>query len=45
MSRLSGYDLFLFEGGDAVRFFTGIDVDPEEAMKTITPPQNVAPVR
>jgi len=33
-----------FLEGGAFKFFTGMDVDSEEAMKTFTPPQNLAPV-
>lgn len=36
---LSGYDLFLFQGFDAFTVFTGVAVDPADAMKRFPPPQ------
>lgn len=35
---MSGYDLFLFQGFDAFEIFSGIAVDPTEAMATFPPP-------
>jgi len=39
---LSGYDLFLFQGFHAFKYFTGIEVDVEAAIKAFPPPENVA---
>ena len=38
---MSGYDLFLFQGFDAFEIFTGISVDPTEAMAKFPPPETV----
>ncbi len=38
---MSGYDLFLFQGFDAFEIFTGIAVDPTEAMTKFPPPETV----
>ena len=38
---MSGYDLFLFQGFDAFEIFTGVSVDPTEAMATFPPPENI----
>lgn len=36
---MSGYELFLFQGFDAFEIFSGIAVDPTEAMATFPPPE------
>jgi len=41
---MSGYDLFLFQGFDAFEIFTGVSVDPTEAMAKFPPPESAAPL-
>lgn len=38
---MSGYDLFLFQGFDAFEIFTGVSVDPTEAMAKFPPPETI----
>lgn len=38
---MSGYDLFLFQGFHAFEIFTGVHVDPSEAIKAFPPPENL----
>lgn len=41
LAIMTGYDLFLFQGFDAFRVFTGVTVNPAEAMDKFPPPQPV----
>ncbi len=41
---MSGYELFLFQGFHGFKYFTGIEVDPGDVMKSFPPPENAKPV-